>query len=328
MNVRRENSERGAALITALMVVAFMAAVSVSLVEMMRSHLQRTSVIEDRLQAAAYLDGAVSYGEVLIARFAGDADQRFTPAGPWDGDARIFPLDNGEMAARVRDRNNCLNINALHTHGGDGEADRLAAARMRALLAALDVAPGDAESLIAQAADWIDPDRMPRPGGAEDETYLARSEPFRAANQPFTELAELRFLPVMTRVLYVRIAPYLCALPVSIQPPVNVNTLRGDEAVLITAITEGTVSVQAAQQALFRRPTTGFESLEAFWADPALALLSAEERPEAAVALRSEWFELQVSVRLGEARLSRIQTVRLDRTGQFTRLTPVQGAVW
>ncbi len=328
MTAPRNDRERGAALITALMVVAFMAAVSVSLVEMVRSHLQRTGAIEDRLQAAAYLDGAASYGEVLIARFAGDADQRFTPAGPWDGEARLFPLDNGEMAARVRDRNNCLNINALHTPSGDSEADDRAAARMRALLAALGVPAGDSESLIAQAADWIDADRTPRPGGAEDDTYLARAEPHRAANQPFTELAELRLLPVMNRALYVRLAPYLCALPTATQPPLNVNTLRSEEAVLITAITEGAVSVQAAQQALFRRPTTGFESLEAFWADPAFSQIEADARPSSAVALRSEWFELQVSVRLGEARLSRIQTVRMDRSGQFSRYTPVQGAVW
>jgi len=328
MSMRHRDTERGAALITALMVVAFMAAVSVSLVEMMRHHLQRTGAIEDRLQATAYLDGAVSYGELLLARFAGDAGEGFTPAGPWDGEVRVFPLENGEMAARVRDRNNCININALHTPGGGGEADRLAADRMRALLAALDVPPGEAETLIAQAVDWMDVDRTPRPGGAEDETYLALSEPHRAANQPFTELAELRLLPVMTRVMYVRLAPHLCALPTSVQPPLNVNTLRTQEAVLITAITEGAVSVQAAQQALFRRPTTGFDSPEVFWADPVFAPIDAEARPYSAIALRSEWFELQVSVRLGEARLSRIQMVRMDSSGQFARLPPVQGAVW
>ena len=328
IRARKSDAERGAALITALMVVAFMAAVSVSLVETMRSHLQRTGAIEDRLQATAYLDGAVSYGEMLIARFAGGADQRFTPAGPWDGEVRAFPLENGEMAARVRDRNNCLNINALHSSAGDDEASRLAAARMRSLLAALGVAPGDAEALIAQAADWIDADRTPRPGGAEDDPYRARPEPFRAANQPFAELSELRLLPVMNRALYMRVEPYLCALPAATQPPLNVNTLRSDEAVLITAITEGAVSLQAAEQALFRRPTTGFDSLEVFWADPVFSHIGADARPAGAVALRSEWFELHVRVRLGETRLSRIQTVRMDQAGRFSRLTPLQGAVW
>lgn len=324
---RDRQHERGAALITALMVVAFMAAVSVSLVEMMRHQLQRTRVIEDRLQASAYLDGALAYGEVLLARFAGNSEDGFSPAGPWDGQPRVFPIENGRMIASINDRNNCLNINALHAGGGVSAEDERAAARLRALLLALGLPPGETEGLIAAAADWIDPDRTARPGGAEDDTYLARRAPHRAANQPFTELAEMRLLPGMNRTLYGRISPYLCALPVRTQPPLNVNTLRSDQAVLVTALTEGLISVQAAEQALFRRPTTGYESVEVFWADPVFGVIEPDNRPLGATALRSQWFELNLTVELGEIRLMRIQTVRMDNSGVFTRLTPVQGAV-
>jgi general secretion pathway protein K len=323
----QDNRERGAALVTALMVVAFMAAVSVSLVETMRHQLQRTSVLQDRLQAGAYLDGASAYGEVLLARFAGQGDDGFSPAGPWDGQVRVFPVENGQLAARVRDQNNCLNINALHSGGEDSDADRLAGERLRALAAALGVPPGETETLIAQATDWIDADPSARPGGAEDDTYLARPLAHRAANQPFVELAELRLLPVMNHALYRRLAPFVCVLPTATQPPLNVNTLRPDQAVLITALTHGAVSLQAADQVLFRRPTTGFESLEAFWADPAFAQMDPDTRPVGATTRRSEWFELELTVELGEVRLTRVQTVRMDGSGRFTRFTPVQGAV-
>lgn len=318
--------DRGAALVTALMVVAFMAAVSVSLVEMMRHTLQRTSVFQDRVQAGAYLDGAQAYGEVLLARFAGDGTSAFTPEGPWDGQVRVFPVEGGQLAARIRDQNNCLNINALHA-GGEGGSDDAAAERLRALAAALDVPQAETEDLIAQAADWIDADRSARPGGAEDDAYLNRSMAHRAANQPFVELAELRLLPVMTPALYQRLAPYLCVLPASLQPPLNVNTLQPDQSVLITALTGGAVSLQAADQVLFRRPSTGFASVEAFWADPAFAEIGEDDRPAGAIALRSEWFELELSVELADVRLVRVQTVRMDRTGGFARLPPVQGAV-
>ncbi|MGP1274666.1 MAG: type II secretion system minor pseudopilin GspK [Caulobacterales bacterium] len=325
MRDQTPDHERGAALITALMVVAFMAAVSVSLVEMMRHQIERTRVVEDRLQASAYLDGAVAYGEVLLARFAGGADEDFTPEGPWDGVPRVFPIENGQIIASIRDSNNCLNINALHS--GDMAADERAAARLRSLLQAVGLPPGETETLIAAATDWIDPDRTARPGGAEDDTYLARAEPHRAANQPFTELGEMRLLPGVTRALFETLAPYLCALPTSVQAPLNVNTLRADQAVLITALSEGSVSLQAAGQALFRRPSTGYSSLEAFWADPVMAVMPPEERPLSLTALRSEWFELNLAVELGEMRLMRVQTVRMDTSGAFTRLPPVQGAV-
>ena len=63
-------------------------------------------------------------------------------------------------------------------------------------------------------ADWIDSDLEPNfPDGAEDSVYLGQSPPYRTANLPVTSISELLALPGFGRDRYLRIAPYIAALP-------------------------------------------------------------------------------------------------------------------
>lgn len=318
--------DTGGALITALLAVALMSAVSLSLVEHMRAGLLRAGVLDDRLQAEAFLDGAAAFSEAMLIRARGSAGQVATPDGPWDGRARVFDVDGGRLAGAILDRNNCLNVNALYSGTDQRDADEAAAERFRLLFSALDLPLADSESLIAQAADWIDPDASIRPGGAED--YMTRDgQRRRAANQPLIELAELRALPVMTPALFARIEPFVCVLPTPDQPPLNLNTLRTEQSVLITAMTDGAISPAAAAGVIFRRPSSGFSSMEQVWRDPAFAALEEEARPAARVALRSDWFELHLDVQLDRAALSRRQLIRIETGGAVARFPAIQGAV-
>lgn len=323
------SDERGAALVTALLIVAVMASVSVGLVDMSRSVLLRTGVMDERIQASAYATGAQDFVEILLVRAAGREGEALHPDGPWNGQARVFEIEGGRLAGQVRDRNNCLNLNALHADPRDGgaEAAERARARLRSLLRALAVPAGEAEALIAQAADWIDPDTEPRHGGAEDDEYLRRALPHRAANQPFVEIEELRALPVMTPALYSALRPLVCVLPEPVQPPLDVNTLRIEDALLLVVTMEGELSPTDAQSVLFRRPSGGYAQLADFWADPAMAALDPAARREEAVTLRSHWFEVSVTVELERARIERRQTIRLLPDGRIERFAPQQGTV-
>jgi general secretion pathway protein K len=62
-------------------------------------------------------------------------------------------------------------------------------------------------------ADWIDPDTLPINGGAEDSVYAAQTPPYRAANMFLTSPSELLAMPEFGRERYVKLAPYLIALP-------------------------------------------------------------------------------------------------------------------
>jgi general secretion pathway protein K len=63
-------------------------------------------------------------------------------------------------------------------------------------------------------ADWIDSDTVPNnPNGAEDSVYLSQMPPYRAANMFITTASEILALPGFGRDRYLRLEPFITALP-------------------------------------------------------------------------------------------------------------------
>lgn len=314
-------TDRGTALIAALLVVALMAAVAVELVDAARFATARTANIDRRDQAYWYALGAREFSEGLLARSAGGDVVVMRPEDPWARGARRFPIDGGVLVGEVRDGNNCLNLNAAVRAGPDGALapDPRTLARLTALLEVLEIETSRIEPFKAQLVDWLDPDARPEPGGAEDGDYLAFDPPHRAANAMLSELDEIRVLPVMTPDFYDRIARFACVRPERVQPALNPNTLDLDEAALLSAWFGGALSLADAEAVLFRRPSSGYDDAAGFWADPAIAALepSAEDLQE--VSLRSRWFEIDVAVRLDGSGFSLESLVELDRGGRLRR---------
>lgn len=60
------------------------------------------------------------------------------------------------------------------------------------LLAIWKVPPGKISQLIARLRDWIDPDDLPRVGGAESEDYAAANLPYLPKNRLFSKAEEMR----------------------------------------------------------------------------------------------------------------------------------------
>ena len=62
--------------------------------------------------------------------------------------------------------------------------------------------------------DWIDWNGTPSiPEGAEDSVYMGQTLPYRAANRYITSASELLALPGFGRDRYLKLAPYVTALP-------------------------------------------------------------------------------------------------------------------
>lgn len=318
------SSERGAALIAALLLVALMAAIAVQLTDLSRFAVFRTSNTQTRADAYWYALGARELAEdVVLQSVNGDVMRSDLP---WLGEAQVFPIADGLIVGAVRDGNNCLNLNALTGPGpsgtelgsASGQADRVQA-MYRELMEQIEAPPGVANRLQAQIIDWIDTNNRPEPGGAEDDTYQRYSPPYRAANQPMVELEELLALPAMTPQFYAVLRPWLCVRPSAMQPAINVNTLTLEQAPLLVAALDGRISRPDAEALLFRRPPQGYDALQDFWADPIIAQLELDASNLQGIGVTSQWFEMDLQVRLRETRFELSQLVHLRDGGALNR---------
>ncbi|TGY90384.1 general secretion pathway protein GspK [Marinicauda algicola] len=325
--------EEGTALMTAILMTALMAVIAVELVDRTRFALFRTANADQRDEAYWYALGAREFAEGVILRSGPPGREVMRPGEAWAGDAQVFPIEGGTLVGEIRDGNNCLNLNALAGDGVEGEEERpaLSAEDNRAmfsvLLERLGVPPDVIEPVKAQIVDWIDANTYREPRGAEDEVYRAFDPPLRAANQRLYEVEELLVLPAMTPQLFALIRPYVCVRDTSVQPPFNLNTLQLDQAVLLSALFQGRLSVGDAEAVLLERPPTGYESLDDFFARPVIAALEPDLALREAVTLRTRWFEIDVTVRLGETEFTLSELAELGPGGSMERRYQRFGAV-
>ena len=325
--MRGGSKDKGTALIAALLLVALMAALSVQLIDLTRFTLFRTAQIDARTQALWYARGTRELAEEVLAQSGPPSRTVMRPNELWLSGAQVFPIDGGVVEASVSDGNNCININALSgaasadTDGVGGAAARqlFVAQMITSLAEELAVPAGTAERLKNQMIDWIDPDTRPEPGGAEDAVYGNLESPFRTANQRFYELEEILALPDMTPELYAIFSPWLCVRPTTDQPALNLNTLRIDQSVLLTALFHGRLAASDAEAILFRRPVQGYDAVEEFWSDPVIARIDDDPSLHTRTDLRTGWFEMQMRVRLHEAEFEFSQLAEFSQGGAITR---------
>lgn len=324
-----QKTEQGTALIASLLLVALMAAVAVQLMDVTRFAAFRTAQIDQRTQAVWMARGARDLAEAAFLNAGEPRREVMRPDELWLADPVVFPLENGQVVGEIRDRNNCLNINALvevdtderdlqESGVGASDIQELRAAFLR-LSTEIGAPASEAEALLAQITDWIDADQSAEPGGAEDRTYASYAPAYRAANQPFVELEEMRALPVMTPLLYDLYRPWLCVLPIAEQPPLNINTLSLDQAPMLSALLDEDLNLRDAETLLFRRPPAGYDTLDEVWADPLIAALELTDAEKTRLVLRSRWFEMEVSVRLAETRFHMTELAELNESGDLRR---------
>ena len=323
MAEQRDPGERGAALLTVLLLVAVMAIVTAMV-------LERLTVATRLAGNAAALDQARAYAyasEVLAAAKIGDLVQaqgdRTTLQGDWNGRPFRLPIPGGIGTATVTDGGNCFNLNSLVTGGGaDGTTNLtpkpLAAGQFEALMMLLGVDAAAAQTIAASAGDWIDSDDAPQPNGAESDTYLQSRVPYRTANQLMADPSELRVVRGMTPDIYAKLRPWVCALPVAEMSPININTLLPSQAPLFAMLMPGQLSIGQARELLARRPASGYESATAFWAVPALAGLSPNAEIGVQTVTKTRWFVVESEIELAGATAR--ETALYDAKQQPARL--------
>lgn len=314
--------ERGAALLTVLMLVAVVAVLAGIALEKLKLSTRLAGNAAATEQARGYALAAEALALSRIDALLGQSRERVTLAGGWSGRPFGLPLPGGGYAAvRARDGGNCFNLNGLVAQAGEGtfvavDDQRVKFARLIRLLG---VPPQVGEQVAAGAADWIDTDQVVQPSGAEDAAYLGREPGYRTAGTLMSDPSELRAVAGMTPDLYAKLRPWICTLPVARPSALNVNTLLPEQAPLLAMLFAETLSIDAGRQLLLKRPPQGYGNVGRFWQGAAGV---ATEAGQAQTTVTTVWFAVAIDVTVGSAQLQ--ENALVDATRLPPRLVSRQ----
>ncbi|MBZ0105230.1 MAG: type II secretion system minor pseudopilin GspK [Sulfuricella denitrificans] len=233
--------EHGAALITAMLVVALAATAASFMMWQNHLWLRQVENLENQAQARWIAHAAIQWGAAILDEDARDIDDE---SEKWA--ARLPPLttEGGEVTGFIKDAQGLINLNNLVKNGRISQNDVVILTR---LMIALDINPGSINALV----DWLDADNeVTYPGGAEDLQYLALEPPYRSANRMLEDVNELYLVQGFNREIIRKLQPYVTALPAATS--INVNTAPAE---VLMALCSGLQMPDAVALIQFRGKT-------------------------------------------------------------------------
>lgn len=299
--------QQGLALITAVLVVAIVATVAVTLALGEQVWFRQAQNMNNRAQAESLRQGALNYAAILLARDDATIDHL---GELWAKPLPPLPVEDGMIAFTVQDDQGRFNLNNLVRNGAHSKVDKEIFQR---LLSSLDIDPSLGEAL----SDWIDSNfTVDGSGGAEDIEYLSLPQPYRSANQPLQSVDELRLVKGFGAKEVEKLRPYVMAIFGATL--VNVNTAP---AQVLAALTN--LSPTVLQPLLDNRVNKPFRTLEEFNQQ----LQSGTPCPNSLCDIKTSNFMVTIDIRYG--RLQRRTEALIERKGdkatvKWHRLPPLQ----
>lgn len=307
-----KSEESGAALLTTLMIVAALSAISVSVLADMRRSGRISANAASIAQAQWYAIGADAYARVTADDLVSGALPRTSLAGP--PQTATFPLDNGLMQVAVRDGSTCVNLNSVVSGAGDiYERNETGASQLRTLMQLQGIPAGHATELVDTLVAWID--TAGGAIGADDGPYAQVDPSYMTGREPLAEVSELRAIRGFTPEIVRKLRPWICALPIVGPSKVNLNALVPEQAPLLVAISEGRITDTQAKDLIKRRPPLGWQSIGEVFADPAMTALALPESMMESFALETRFLAIDVLVTHGEAEVAMSELMMRSGSG-------------
>jgi general secretion pathway protein K len=299
--------QRGIALLTAIVLVAIAAVLATAIAFASAMSARRASTVFGADQALLAAEGAEAMAAYVL-RQSGPNHAEDALNQPWAqsyGPLELLPGVTLDFL-QLEDQQGKFNINNL-APGGASSAPAIA--QFSQLLTEVGLETKWAPLL----ADWIDSDLEPNfPDGAEDSIYLSQSPPYRAANLPVTSISEILALPGFGRDRYLRIAPYITALP----PGTTINVCTAPGVVLDALSGKSQEYSVNPQQLLARRQAEGcFPTLAVFTAS--LSTQATGGGTTTQLSQTTSYYRLRTLITIGTARFSLYSLMQRDGAGQL-----------
>ncbi len=253
MSHRFRHNCQGVALITAMLIVALASIAAVAVVSRQQFDIRRSANLMNGEQSYQFALGVETWAAQLLTR---DRKLNATDTLKEDWAKQLPPLsvEGGQVAGHIEDLQARFNLNNV-VDTTTGKAATATVKPLQRLLDALDIPP----DLAWAVADWIDTDLNANiNGGAEDDVYTRLQPPYRTANTQMVSSSELLLINGFKPEYYVKLVPYVCALPEHTK--INVNTAS---APVLVSLVDG-LSLSAAQAIVDARKDKPFDDVAAF----------------------------------------------------------------
>jgi len=307
-------NERGAVLITTLLLMSVMAVITLAIMDDIRFSIKRALSTQTAEQLSWYSRGGEDYAKTWLGSKLGEKQQKLRTAILL-GVPAVFPLDEGQLQIRVKDGRHCFNVNALAIEETKVEAKR----QLSLLLNFLEFDGVEAITLASRIQDWVDADSVPGQNGAEDYIYTAQTPAYRASNTVMADITELREIQDLDEETFRRLRPFICALPTTEFSKINVNTLRAEQAPLLGIVFGSRKGLQVAEEVIADRPLAGYDSVDEMWQHKAIEDLELKGAGKNLVTSTTDSIELQIDIKFGDQQRSTLTRFVIGE-GQNVRL--------
>jgi general secretion pathway protein K len=293
MTRRREN-EKGIALLVTLLTLVLVVALVHEVFRIGTQSAQTGAYGRDSIRCALLAEGGTGAARLVLRIDARD-NQNDTLDDLW---AQVIPatLGDGDVRVAIEDEERKIDLNRLMLPQGNAPDDRRLAVFQR-LLDTLGIDRAVADAVV----DWLDNDENPRVGGAESAYYLGLPNPYRAKNDLFDTIGELRLVRGATAEVFGKLLPFVT---VSSSGMVNINTAPKEVLMSLSAGTDltagGAIDAKTADEIIEYRKDHAFTTASQIGnVSPFLAELYSKTLIRNIVDVKSSYFHVRSSGDIG-----------------------------
>ncbi|MEM6985069.1 MAG: type II secretion system minor pseudopilin GspK, partial [Pseudomonadota bacterium] len=175
----RRRAQQGVVILVVLGIIAVASVAAVNMLHSQSLIVRRFQGYQDLQQASAIAAAAERFAAATLFRDAPENDAVDSREDSWATVIPPLPVAGGTISGCVYDLGGHFNVNNLVDANGVVDGEQLTV--FLRLLDALSLSRDIGFALV----DWLDVDTTPQDsGGAEFETYSAKSPPYRPADGP------------------------------------------------------------------------------------------------------------------------------------------------
>lgn len=251
----KRRNESGVALLVTLLVLVLIVILAMEIFRTGARAAQTGAYGRDSIKAVLLAEAGAAAAKIALR----ESSRRFgydTLDQIWSRPVPPIELGDGAILVTLEDEERKINLNKLVLPNGIAP-DEQRIAVFRKLLTILDIEPTIADAVV----DWLDVDDTARVGGAESSYYLSLPFPYRAKNDLFDTVDELRLVRGMTADLFEKLKPFVT---VHSSGAVNVNTAPKEVLMALSAGQDaaegGEISAATADQVIEYRKGNPFQN--------------------------------------------------------------------